>query len=50
MTTLRTEMRLPLSKARDKCVECHDQDNSPAFQKEGAFARYWEQVEHKGKD
>ncbi len=47
---LRLEMRLPLDKARDKCVECHDLDNSPAFQQEGAFERYWKDVEHVGKD
>ncbi|MFO0871469.1 MAG: multiheme c-type cytochrome [Pirellulales bacterium] len=47
---LRQEMRLPLAKARNKCVECHDLDNSPAFQLEGAFERYWKKVEHVGKD
>lgn len=50
LAKLRSEMRLPLAKARDKCVECHDLDNSPEFQKDGAFDRYWEQVAHPGKD
>jgi hypothetical protein len=47
---LREEMQLPLEKARDKCLECHDQDNSPEFQKENAFEQYWEKVKHYGKD
>ncbi|QDV54485.1 multiheme c-type cytochrome [Rosistilla oblonga] len=46
---LRNAMRLPLSKAREKCMECHDLDNSPDFHKEGAFDEYWEQVKHIGK-
>jgi hypothetical protein len=50
LTKLRLEMRLPYDKARDKCVECHDLDNSPGFQKEGAFAKYMHEIEHKGKD
>lgn len=47
---LRESMRLPLSKAEQKCLECHDVDNSPAFHKKGAFEEYWQQIEHKGKD
>jgi len=47
---LREEMRLPLESAQDKCMECHDVDNSPNFHKEGAFQEYWEQVKHVGKD
>ncbi len=49
---LRSEMRLPLSggAAERKCIECHDLDNSPDFHKEGAFEKYWKQVEHLGKD
>jgi hypothetical protein len=43
-------MRLPLSKAEDKCRECHDLDNDPDFNKEGAFDKYWPKVEHKGLD
>jgi len=50
LAKLRAEMRLPLARARDKCVECHDLDNSPEFQKDGAFDRYWKQVAHPGKD
>ncbi|MEQ1825478.1 MAG: multiheme c-type cytochrome [Pirellula sp.] len=47
---LRAEMRLPLDKARDKCNECHDIDNSPDFHKDNAFESYWEQIKHYGKD
>ena len=43
---LQDEMRLPLAKARDRCLQCHDLDNSPEFHEEGAFERYWEQVAH----
>lgn len=50
LTTLRMAMRLPLSKAEDKCRECHDLDNDPDFQQEGAFDRYWPKVEHQGLD
>ncbi len=47
---LQQEMVLSLANARDKCVECHDLDNSPDFHAEGAFDKYWEQVKHYGKD
>jgi hypothetical protein len=49
---LRESMRLPLAggAAERKCLECHDLDNSPGFSKAGAFERYWEEVEHRGKD
>jgi hypothetical protein len=50
LKTLRLAMRLPLSKAEDKCRECHDLDNDPDFNKEGAFDKYWPKVEHKGLD
>lgn len=46
LTELREAMRLPLSKAEEKCRECHDLDNDPNFQKDGAFDRYWPRVEH----
>ncbi|NLX56841.1 MAG: cytochrome C554 [Planctomycetaceae bacterium] len=42
----RQQMVLELKDAEQKCLECHDLDNSPAFQEEGAFARYWEKVKH----
>jgi hypothetical protein len=44
--TLRQQMQLPLAKARDHCLECHDLDNDPHFQEEGAFEEYWEQIKH----
>ncbi len=43
---LQQQMILPLASARDKCLECHDLDNSPDFD----FKTYWEQVKHYGKD
>lgn len=39
---LRRSMQLPLAKAQDHCVECHDSDNSPDFK----FDDYWPQIEH----
>lgn len=48
----RDEMKLPLAGgvAERKCLECHDDDNSPDFHAKGAFDKYWKQVEHRGKD
>ena len=51
MKELRLSMRLPLEKARERCMECHDLDNSPDFHVEDAFEdEYWPQVEHYGVD
>lgn len=50
LAKLRESMRLPLANAKKKCQECHDIDNSPEFDKEGAFERYWEEVKHSGRD
>ena len=47
---LQQAMVLPLNQARDRCLECHDLDNSPDFHRDGAFEGYWEQVKHYGKD
>jgi hypothetical protein len=49
---LRREMRLPLADgvAERRCLECHDEDNSPDFHRAGAFEAYWKKVEHWGKD
>jgi formate-dependent nitrite reductase cytochrome c552 subunit len=47
---LQQQMVLPLARARERCLECHDLDNSPDFHDEGAFDEYWEQVKHYGKD
>ena len=49
-TQLREAMRLPLERAREKCMECHDLDNSPDFHEEDAFDDYWAEVEHYGMD
>jgi hypothetical protein len=46
MTELRETMRLPLSKAQDLCRQCHDLDNDPHFQEEGAFEEYWDKIKH----
>ena len=43
---LRKDQVLTLKDAEQKCLECHDLDNSPAFQEEGAFQRYWEKIKH----
>lgn len=51
LLALRAGMRLPLSKAKEHCMECHDLDNSPDFHQPGAFEdTYWPQVEHYGMD
>ncbi|SRR6056297_2589359 len=51
LAALREGMRLPLSKAKEKCMECHDLDNSPDFHEEDAFEDiYWPEVEHYGLD
>ena len=46
MAQLRGSMRLPLAKAEQQCMECHDLDNSPDFHLEGAFEKYWKLIEH----
>ena len=47
----RLAMRLPLEKAREACLKCHDLDNSPDFHEEDAFEDiYWPEVEHYGTD
>ena len=47
---LRGEMQLPLAAAQQKCIECHDIDNSPKFHVEKAFDEYWRRIAHPGKD
>jgi hypothetical protein len=37
---------LKVEDAEQKCLECHDLDNSPDFQEEGAFEKYWAKVKH----
>ncbi len=46
MDVLRKDMQLALKKAEQKCLVCHDLDNSPDFQEKGAFDRYWKQIKH----
>lgn len=58
LVKLREQMRLTMANARDKCIECHDLDNSPDFYAGGdQFHDYWERarpgygpVKHVGKD
>jgi hypothetical protein len=49
---LREAMKLPLAggTAEKKCLECHDDDNSPDFHLPGAFEKYWKEVAHPWKD
>jgi len=43
----RNDMRLTLEEAKkNKCIECHDLDNSPDFHVKGAFEEYWQRIEH----
>ncbi len=46
---LRAAVRLTLDDAEKKCMECHDLDNSPEFHKDGAFKKFWTEVEHSKK-
>ena len=50
LTKLRRSMILPYKKAKERCIDCHDIDNSPGFHEDGAFEEYWERVKHVGKD
>ena len=48
---LRQQLRVKIDQgAHQKCLECHDLDNSPDFHVDGAFEEYWEQVAHPGMD
>jgi len=49
---LRDAMKLPIAGgiAEQKCVQCHDDDNSPDFHQPGAFEKYWKEVAHPWKD
>lgn len=42
---LQQQMVLRLEDAREKCLDCHDLDNSPDFH-EAPFEEYWDQVKH----
>jgi hypothetical protein len=46
LADLRQSMVLPLKRAKETCLQCHDLDNSPAFLEEGAFKRYWSKIRH----
>jgi hypothetical protein len=42
----RQQMVLLLDDAEQKCLECHDLDNSPNFHEKGAFSKYWKKIRH----
>jgi len=44
MASLRQQMRAELK--AEKCMSCHDLDNSPDFHEPGAFERYWQEIAH----
>ena len=46
LLALQEQMRLPLDRAEENCLQCHDLDNDPHFQEDGAFDKYWAQIEH----
>ena len=47
----RKSIQLPLEKAKEQCMKCHDLDNSPDFHTPDAFEDvYWPEVEHYGLD
>ncbi len=58
LAQLREQMKLPLEHAQEKCIKCHDLDNSPDFHTGGGdeaasaavFNSFWERVKHYGKD
>ncbi len=51
LAELRDQMKLSLENAREKCMECHDLDNSPDFHQDDAFEdEYWPEIEHYGLD
>ena len=37
---------MPEGGVADRCIQCHDTDNSPEFD----FQKYWVDVKHPGKD
>ncbi len=46
----REAMKLSKTTAKEQqCAKCHDEDNSPEFDKKG-FDYYWSKIEHKGKN
>ncbi len=48
---LRDQMKLAYDDAREKCMVCHDIDNSPDFHEDDAFEDiYWPEIEHVGVD
>ncbi len=46
LRALQRELRLTLADAEQKCIQCHDHDNSPAFE----FTTYMAKIEHHGKE
>ena len=51
MLAIKDAIRVTKEEARNNlCMECHDLDNSPDFHVEGAWEKYWPQIEHIGTD
>jgi hypothetical protein len=44
----RKQVRVQLADFEERCMECHDLDNSPDFHVEGAFEKYWKRIDHSG--
>lgn len=42
LTAARTAMKLPLTRAKETCLKCHDGDNSPTFN----FETWWPKIAH----
>ena len=46
LEVLRLEMKITLDGAENRCMVCHDLDNSPDFHDRGAFKEYWSKIRH----
>ena len=43
---LRAFVHRDLTESKERCLECHDLDNSPDFHLKGAFEKYWKKIQH----
>ena len=43
---LRAFVHRNLTESKERCLECHDLDNSPDFHLKGAFEKYWKKIQH----
>ena len=47
LLSARQALQVSIARAKEhQCATCHDLDNSPDFHDEGAFEKYWTQIEH----